>query len=108
LPLYVFCGRHLLAAKLRRSNIDASAGALEEIARIVAHIRHRWRRTRILLRGDSGFARETLMAWCEANRVDYLSGLARNERLEEAIKIELIAATISFRPFSGPGRARTS
>ena len=74
----------------------------------MAHIRHRWRRTRILLRGDSGFARETLMAWCEANRVDYLSGLARNERLEEAIKIELIAATISFRPFSGPGRARTS
>ena len=94
LPLYVFCGRHLLAAKLRRSNIDASAGAVEEIARIVAHIRHRWRKTRILLRGDFGFARETLMAWCEANRVDYLFGLARNERLEEAIKAELIAAAI--------------
>ena len=85
LPLYMFCGRHLLAAKLRRSNIDAAAGAVEEIARIVARIRRRWPRVRILLRGDSGFAREALMAWCEANRVDYLFGLARNERLEAAI-----------------------
>jgi len=72
LPLYVFCGRHLLAAKLRRSNIDASAGAVEEIARIIAQIRHRWPKTRILLGGDSGFAREALMAWCETNRVDFL------------------------------------
>ena len=87
LPLYIFCGRHLLAARLRRSNIDASAGAVEEVARIVAQIRRRWPRTRILLRGDSGFARETLMAWCEANRVDFLFGLARNERLEQAIKV---------------------
>src|SRR5579863_1350548 len=92
LPLYVFCGRHLLAAKLRRSNIDGSAGAVEEVARIVAQLRRRWPRVRILLRGDSGFARETLMAWCEANRVDFLLGLARNQRLEEAIRDELIAA----------------
>src|ERR1700759_2366090 len=81
LPLYIFCGRHLLAAKLRRSNIDGSAGAVEEVARIVTQIRRRWPRTRILLRGDSGFARETLMTWCEANRVDYVFGLARNTRL---------------------------
>jgi len=94
LPLYVFCGRHLLAAKLRRSNIDSSAGAVDEIARIVAQIRLRWPRVRILLRGDSGFAREALMAWCEANRVDYLFGLARNERLEEAIKAELLMAAV--------------
>ena len=92
LPLYIFCGRHLLAARLRRSNIDASAGAVEEVARIVAQIRRRWPRTRILLRGDSGFAREALMAWCEANRVDFLFGLARNERLEAAIKDELMQA----------------
>ena len=84
LPLYVFCGRHLLAAKLRRSNIDAAAGSVEEIERIVRHIRARWPRVRILLRADSGFARETLMAWCEANRVDYLFGLARNARLVAA------------------------
>jgi hypothetical protein len=94
LPLYVFCGRHLLAARLRRSNIDGSAGAVEEIARIVARIRLRWPKTRILLRGDSGFARETLMAWCEANRVDFLFGLARNQRLEAAIKTELMQASL--------------
>jgi hypothetical protein len=94
LPLYIFCGRHLLAARLRRSNIDASAGAVEEAARIVARIRRRWPKTRILLRGDSGFAREALMAWCEANRVDFLFGLARNERLEQAIKIELMEASL--------------
>ncbi len=89
LPLYIFCGRHLLAAKLRRSNIDAAAGAVEEVARIVAHIRRRWPRTRILLRADSGFCREALMAWCEANRVDYLFGLARNARLVAEIHNEL-------------------
>jgi len=94
LPLYIFCGRHLLAAKLRRSNIDASAGAVEEIARIVARIRRRWPKVRILLRGDSGFAREALMAWCEANRVDFLFGLARNQRLEQAIKRELVLASL--------------
>jgi hypothetical protein len=65
LPLYVFCGRHLLAAKLRRSNIDASAGAVEEVQRIVRQIRARWPRVKIVLRADAGFAREALMLWCE-------------------------------------------
>jgi hypothetical protein len=92
LPLYVFCGSQLLAARLRRSNIDASAGALEEVARIIARIRARWPRVEILLRADSGFAREALMSWCEANRVDYLFGLARNERLIGAIADDLAAA----------------
>ncbi len=82
MPLYVFCGRHLLAARLRRSNIDASAGAQAEMARIVGQIRVRWPRVKIVLRADSGFAREALMAWCEASGVDYVFGLARNERLE--------------------------
>src|SRR5690242_13901543 len=104
LPLYVFCGRHLLAAKLRRSNIDSSAGAVEEIARIVAQIRQRWPRVRILLRGDSGFAREALMSWCEANRVDYLFGLARNERLQEAIKTELLTAALESLRTGKPAR----
>ncbi len=89
LPLYVFCGDHLLAAKLRRSNIDASAGAIEEVARIIKPIRARWPRVRIVLRADSGFAREELMAWAEANRVDYVFGLARNRRLVERIHAEL-------------------
>jgi len=92
LPLYIFCGRHLLAATLRRSNIDASAGAMEEVARLVGQIRARWPRVRILLRADSGFAREALMAWCEHNRVDFVFGLARNPRLAEEIAVELIQA----------------
>ena len=81
LPLYIFCGRHLLAAKLRPSNIDGAAGAIEEVTRIVGQIRARWPHVRILLRADSGFAREALMTWAEQNRVDYLFGLARNARL---------------------------
>ena len=104
LPLYVFCGRHLLAARLRRSNIDGAAGAIEEVARIVAQIRRRWPRTRILLRGDSGFAREALMAWCEANRVDFLFGLARNERLEAAIKDEMMLAALDSLRTGRPAR----
>jgi len=104
LPLYVFCGRHLLAAKLRPANIDAAAGAVKEVARIVAHIRARWPRVRILLRADSGFAREALMAWCEANRVDYVFGLARNERLVAAIADALAAAEAESRATRQPAR----
>jgi len=92
LPLYIFCGRHLLAAKLRPANIDAAAGSLEEVIRIVARIRARWPQVRIVLRADSGFARDALMTWCEANGVDYLFGLARNSRLEAEIAVELDAA----------------
>jgi Transposase DDE domain group 1 len=104
LPLYVFCGRHLLAAKLRRSNIDVSAGAVDEVARIVAQIHARWPQVKILLRADSGFARDELMAWCEANAVDYLFGLARNERLVGAIAPELAAAEAESLAQSGPAR----
>jgi hypothetical protein len=89
LPLYIFCGEHLLVAKLRRSNLDGSAGALEEVERIVAPIRARWPDTRIVLRADSGFAREELMAWCEQNAVHYVFGLARNGRLQRAIGRQL-------------------
>ena len=104
LPLYVFCGRHLLAAKLRRANIDASAGAKEEVARIIGQIRRRWPRVRILLRGDSAFAREDLMVWCEANRVDYAFGLARNERLVAAIAAEMAEAAAECRATGRPAR----
>ncbi len=104
LPLYVFCGRHLLAAKLRRANIDGAAGAVEEVARIVGRIRRRWPKTRILLRGDSGFAREALMAWCETNRVDFLFGLARNQRLEATIKAELKEAGLDSLRTGRPAR----
>jgi hypothetical protein len=104
LPLYVFCGSQLLAARLRRSNIDASAGALEEVARIIARIRARWPRVEILLRADSGFAREALMSWCEASRVDYVFGLARNERLVGAIADNLAVAEAASLAQGGPAR----
>ena len=104
LPLYVFCGRHLLAAKLRRSNIDASAGSVEEVARVVQQIRARWPKVRIVLRADSGFAREGLMAWWEENDVDYLCGLARNERLVEEIAAELAQAAEESAKTQAPAR----
>jgi len=104
LPLYIFCGRHLLAAKLRRSDIDAAAGAVEEVARIVAQIRTHWPRVRVLLRADSGFAREALMAWCELNGVDYLFGLARTSRLVGAIEGELQEARQQSQATGKPAR----
>jgi hypothetical protein len=104
LPLYVFCGRDLLVAKLRRADIDAAAGAVEEVARVVARIRARWPRTRILLRADSGFAREDLMAWCEANGVGFVLGLQKNERLIAGIKDELAQAEAKSRRTGRPER----
>jgi Transposase DDE domain group 1 len=104
LPLYVFCGKQLLAAKLCRANIDASAGAVEEVARIVGQIRARWPRVEILLRADSGFARDELMSWCEANGVDYVFGLARNQRLVGAVADDLAAAESESLAQAGPAR----
>jgi len=89
LPLYVFCGEHLLAARLRPADIDGAAGAAAVIRPIVERIRACWPDVRIVLRGDSGFCREPLMAWCESNRVDFLFGLARNARLCRIIGGEL-------------------
>jgi hypothetical protein len=104
LPLYIFCGRHLLASKLRRANIDAAAGTVKEVARIVAHIRGRWPKVRILLRADSGFCRDELMAWCEANNIQYVFGLAKNDRLNAEIKYELERAEAESRRTSKPAR----
>lgn len=93
LPLYIFCGRQLLCAKLRTADQDGAAGALEEVERIVSQIRARWPQTQIVLRADSGFARNALMSWCEANAVDYVLGLARNARLTRAIGASMQQAT---------------
>ncbi len=89
LPLYIFCGELLLWAELRRSDIDASAGSVEALETIVGRIRARWPDVEIWIRADSGFAREAIMTWCEANDVQYVLGLARNKRLVRAIGEEL-------------------
>jgi hypothetical protein len=102
LPLYIFCGEHLLGARLRPSNLDAAAGCREEVERIVAEIRQAWPQVRITLRGDSGFCREELMVWCEQNQVDYVLGLAKNERLKAEIGRELEQAA---RQHAETGRA---
>jgi len=104
LPLYIFCGQHLLVAKLRRANIDGAAGAREELERVVGQIRARWPDTRIIVRADSGFAREELMRWCEQNGVDYLFGLARNRRLQRAVGSELRAAASESQRTGEPAR----
>jgi len=89
LPLYIFCGEFLLGARLRSSNIDASEGTVEELERIVMQIRAAWPEVRIVVRGDSGFCRDNIMSWCEARKVDYVLGFAKNERLKAIIAEEL-------------------
>jgi len=96
LPLYIFCGEHLLCTRLRESNIDAAAGSVEEFTRIVAQIRARWAQVEIVLRGDSGFCREDIMAWCEAQGVHFLLGLAKNNRLIKRIGDALCSAECAY------------
>jgi hypothetical protein len=96
LPLYIFCGSHLLCARLRPANVDAAFGAVDELERIVARVRQRWPEVRIIVRGDSGFAREELMSWCESHSVDFVFGLARNSRLQRALGGELTQARALF------------
>jgi len=89
LPLYIFCGDQLLCARLRPANQDGAAGTVEEMQRIVSRIRSRWPKVQIILRGDSGFCRDSIMVWCEQNKVDYVLGLAKNKRLKATIADEL-------------------
>lgn len=104
LPLYIFCGEHLLCARLRPSNIDASAGSVKELERIVSAIRAAWPKVQIVIRGDSGFCRERIMAWCEANDVDFVLGLAKNERLIREIESELARAKSQYEATQQPAR----
>ena len=97
LPLYIFCGEFLLCARLPSSNIDGAAGSVEELRRIVHQIRTAWPQVRILVRGDSGFCREELMAWCEGAGVDYLLGLAKNQRLQKELEPQMEAAQALYR-----------
>lgn len=104
LPLYVFDGRHLLAAKLRKADIDPAAGAELEIARIVAHVRAAWPEVEIWLRADSGFTRDALLTWCEANKVEFVFGMAKNTRLTAMIEAELAQAKATFDETKTPAR----
>jgi len=104
LPLYIFCGEHLLCAKLRPADIDGAAGSVKQAARIVERIRRQWPDVRIIVRGDSGFCREPLMRWCEANRVDYVLGLAKNARLQRILGMELHEVKLQFEATGWPSR----
>ena len=104
LPLYVFCGEQLLCARLRESNHDASFGSLAEIERIVAQIRAAWPEVRIIVRGDSGFCRDQLMSWCEKHGVDFVFGLARNQRLRKIIGAQLQQAKQQWQETGQPAR----
>ena len=107
LPLYIFCGEQVLCARLRESNHDAAYGSLVEIRRIVAQIRAVWPEVKIILRGDSGFCRNELMSWCENNRVDFVFGLARNQRLRKIIGAEMHQATRQWNQTGQPARVFT-
>ena len=104
MPLYVFCGDHLLCARLRPSNIDASLGAEAELERMVAQIREQWPDVQIILRGDSGFCRSDLMDWCDENGVDYILGLSRSSRLVAKIAKQMKKAKKKFWKTQEPAR----
>jgi hypothetical protein len=105
LPLYIFCGDHLLCARLRPSDIDASAGSVKQLERIVAQIRQAWPRVKVVIRADSGFCREEILRWCEENGVDYVLGLAQNPRLVAAIAAELVQVRERYEATKQPARA---
>ena len=105
LPLYIFCGDHLLLARLRPSDIDAAAGSVKHLERIVAQIREAWPGVKVVVRADSGFCREGLLRWCEDNGVDYVIGLAKNTRLVAAIAAEAELARQQFEATKQPARS---
>jgi hypothetical protein len=93
LPLYIFCGEHLLCARLRVASEDPASGVRQELERIVNKLREAWPEVRIIVRGDSGFCREEIMSYCEQHeKTDYVLGLAKNERLNKAIEVEMAEA----------------
>jgi len=104
LPLYVFCGEQVLCARLREANHDASFGCLAEIQRIVTQIRLAWPEVKIVLRADSGFCRNELMSWCENNQVEYVFGMARNQRLRKIIGAQMHQATEQWQKSGEPAR----
>jgi hypothetical protein len=107
LPLYIFCGDHLLCARLRPADIDAAAGSVKHLKRIVAQLREAWPDVKVVVRADSGFCREEILRWCEGNGVDYVIGLAQNARLKAMITAEQEQARVEFERTKGPARVFT-
>ncbi len=96
LPLYVFCGRQLLVGYLRPSKIDAAKHTWAILALLVKRLRQTWPKVRILLRADAGFCRWKMLRWCERHDVEYLVGIARNDRLNAQAQVFLDAAEQAF------------
>jgi hypothetical protein len=104
LPLYIFCGDHLLCARLRPADVDAAAGSVKHLTRIVEQIREAWPEVKITIRADSGFCRDEILSWCERNSVDYVIGLAQNKRLNAMIAAEQEQARQAFETTRQPAR----
>jgi hypothetical protein len=104
LPVYIFCGEQLLCARLRTADQDGAAGTVEELSPIITRIRSTWPDTRIILRGDGGYCRDEIMSWCEENNVDYVLGLAKNQRLKDRIQEEMAQAKEQFKESGKPAR----
>lgn len=107
LPLYIFTGDHPLLALLRPADIDTPVGLIKHLTRIVAKLRAAWPNVRIILRGDSGFCREHVLAWSESNNVDYIIGLAKNKRLLRAIGKQMHEAKQQFETLGQAARVFT-
>jgi Transposase DDE domain group 1 len=107
LPLYIFCGDHLLCARLRPADIDAAAGSVKHLKRIVAQLREVWPDVKVVVRAESGFCREEILRWCEDNGVDYVIGLAQNTRLKKMITAEQEQARVEFGRTKEPTRVFT-
>lgn len=108
LPLYIFCGEHMLGVRLRTADQDASAGCVEQLRRIVEQIRQRWPQTRMIVRADSGFCREELMHWCEEQPgVEYVLGFARNSKLRAIIEPQMAEAQRQCQQTQKPARVFT-
>jgi len=107
LPLYIFSGQHLLCARLRTADRDAAAGSMQEVARIVQRIREAWPEVQIIVRADSGFCRDELLSWCEDNRVGYVVGFARNDKLRRMIEPQMAEAARQQQQTGRPARVFT-
>jgi len=98
LPLYIFCGDHLLLARLQTSDVDPAKAGMTAIRKTVRELRRRFPKTRLILRGDGGFCREELMDLCESPMMDFVFGLPKNKRLEKLLESAMSESREKFQP----------